>query len=59
MTITVGCECGWLTDLEPLAESNPRTCPECGGEIFLNGFDELTDEPLYSETDDAPHQPPE
>ena len=43
MAITVYCKCGWCTDIELTSESNPHRCPECGGEILLNG----TETPLY------------
>ena len=49
MAITVGCKCGWLTDIELISETNPHRCPKCGGTIMLNGYDELSDEPLYVE----------
>jgi len=47
MAITVGCECGWTTDIELTSETNPYHCPKCGGEIRLAGGGELLDAPLY------------
>jgi ribosomal protein S27E len=33
-TLTVKCsECGWITDLNTLSETNPTCCPECGGSL--------------------------
>ncbi len=48
MAITVGCvDCGWVTDIELISETNPHHCPECGGEIMLCGQNELSEDPLY------------
>ena len=55
MAITVGCKCGWLTDIELTSDTNPGSCPECGGEIMLNGGGMLSGEPLYG--DDGEHNP--
>ena len=51
MPITVGCKCGWCTDLELTSETNPTCYPECGGEIMLSGA-ELSDIPLYGDDDE-------
>jgi hypothetical protein len=44
--MTIEChDCGFCTDVEVTSNTNPATCPECGGELFAAG----TDIPLYGE----------
>ena len=42
MTLTIECRCGYCSDIDTL-NPHPRTCPKCGGDLFLSG----TDTPLY------------
>jgi hypothetical protein len=50
MAVTVGCKgCGWTTDIELTSETNPCDCPKCGGDIYISGQDELSDDPLYGD----------
>jgi hypothetical protein len=43
MTTTVQCsQCPWSNDIELTSGTNPKTCPECGREIWLS-----SGEPLY------------
>jgi Zn finger protein HypA/HybF involved in hydrogenase expression len=43
--ITVECEdCSWITDLSMLSETNPTSCPKCGGVLIDVG----SGNPIYS-----------
>jgi uncharacterized paraquat-inducible protein A len=44
-TVTVCCHnCDWVTDFSTISDTNPATCPKCGGEIFVDGTDIPYDE---------------
>jgi DNA-directed RNA polymerase subunit RPC12/RpoP len=35
---TVECrDCGFVTDMDTLSQTNPKHCPECGSHLFLAG----------------------
>jgi len=38
MAMTIYCEeCEYTTDIEPISETNPHHCPECGGVLWILG----------------------
>jgi uncharacterized paraquat-inducible protein A len=40
-TETIECrECGWITDISVLSETNPNHCPKCGGQLYIAGTEE-------------------